>query len=190
MPLNPTHWTFEGRWGVPVWWTYHREVVAEQHQQLGQHFLLHLPLKLDQPTEAGGQQTVNMDAVFSLSQSIFIMCRFDDEMETYTAVQARSFEIHLVFLNSLQRFKSSTQNGWLMKNKERTTSALTDVTVLCFFKQSHHSTHFSCVAKISKQPLASIWLSIFRKGIDTLGEEKEVKNRWLTLKKRSFRKWF
>lgn len=184
MPLNPPHWTFEGRWGVPVWWTYHREVVAEQHQQLGQHFLLHLPLKLDQPTEAGEQQTVNMDAVFSLSQSVFITCTFGDEMETYTAVQARSLEIHLVFLNSLQRFKSSTQNGWLGKNKERRTSALTGVMhSVIFFKQSHHSTHFSCVAKISKQPLASIWFSILRKGIDTLGEKggkEQMINSWQT----------
>lgn len=141
MPLNPPHWTLEGRWGVPVWWTYHREVVAEQHQQLGQHFLLHLPLKLDQPTEAGEQQTVNMDAVFSLSQSVFITCTFGDEMETYTAVQARSLEIHLVFLNSLQRFKSSTQNGWLGKNKERRTSALTGVMHSVIFFKTKPSQH-------------------------------------------------
>lgn len=41
------------------------------------------------------------------------------------------------------------------------------------FKQSCGDTHFSCVVKISKEPLESIWLIMLRKGMDTLEEEDQ-----------------
>lgn len=41
------------------------------------------------------------------------------------------------------------------------------------FRQSSGDTHFSCVVKISKEPLESIWLIMLRKGMDTLEEEDE-----------------
>lgn len=48
---------------------------------------------------------------------------------------------------------------------------LTGITHISF-KQSCGGTHFSCVVKISKEPLESIWLIMLRKGMDTLEEDK------------------
>lgn len=49
---------------------------------------------------------VNMDGSFCLS----LVYNVYNEMETHTATQARSLEISLDFLISLQRVKRSTQN--------------------------------------------------------------------------------
>lgn len=69
-----------------------------------------------------------------------------------------------------------------LENKDRKTLALTDI-IYIFFKQSYCNTYFSCVVKISKQLLASIWLSILRKGIDTLKENVHIKGSSLWLVK-------
>lgn len=101
---------------------------------------------------------------------LYIMFTFIHE--TYTAIQARSLEISLDFFNSLQRAKRSTQNWWLRKQKERHFSSHRAHPHF-LFEQNRCSTHFSSVVKISKQLLASIWLSILRKGIVTLKKEKK-----------------
>lgn len=46
-----------------------------------------------------------------LALAICIMYAFISETETYTDIHARSLEMSLDFLNSLQRAKRSTQNG-------------------------------------------------------------------------------
>lgn len=134
-------------------------------------FFLTSPWNWISPQKLGNDKTHSQHGWFSTS-SQYIMSTFVNDMETYTDTQARSLEISLVFLNSLQRAKRSTQNRWLRKNKKERKNCCNwyhahFLLNKAVFKQSCY-TYFSCVVRISKELLASIWLSILRKGMDTL----------------------
>lgn len=118
-------------------WTHHREGMAEEHQKLGQNFLPHLTLELDQSTETGKHQTTKStcDFCFTPTYNDYI-CQWD---ETYTDIQAESLETSLLFLISLQRFKRSTQSGWLGKQIHRETIHISDVVRMYFSKKEKKS---------------------------------------------------
>lgn len=68
-------------------------------------FFLTSPWNWISPQKLQNTQTIQ----FLLHSSIWWTC----EMKSYTDMQTLSLDTFLVFLNSLQRFKRSTQNWWL-----------------------------------------------------------------------------
>lgn len=91
--------------GIDIVQSYHRERMTEQHQQLVQNLLPHLALELEQPIEAEEHpNTQSTSIVMQLSVTI-------NKVHTYSATEARSLEMSLVFLKSLQRVTRAAQNG-------------------------------------------------------------------------------
>lgn len=84
--------------------------MTEQHQQLAQDLLPHLTLELEHPVESEGAPKHAVNISVSLCVE-----RVDPSAggtgNTHSATEARSLEMSLVFLNSLQRATRATQNG-------------------------------------------------------------------------------